>query len=221
MTPDLCSVPRMALPWCDHPDTTRILPRPCKTLPFPSLLSLLGNPKKHLQASKRPQNPPLGAISVLGQLRRGPRGDPHPLPRGFCFFNSVAIAARQLQQKGKLSKILIVDWVSPPCVPRVSPGEIPTPDPRGNVAGTSWGCHCSIPAPDFGFRVTAPSLLWVWGPCSLPALGFREFGSLFHPCFRFWGHFPPLPRVLGVFRMGGTGAGPGVGATQTRLLWAP
>ncbi|NWR12393.1 HDAC7 deacetylase, partial [Paradoxornis webbianus] len=29
---------------------------------------------------------------------------------GFCFFNSVAIAARQLQQKGKLSKILIVDW---------------------------------------------------------------------------------------------------------------
>uniref|UniRef100_A0A8B9F501 histone deacetylase n=1 Tax=Amazona collaria TaxID=241587 RepID=A0A8B9F501_9PSIT len=34
----------------------------------------------------------------------------HPMARGFCFFNSVAIAARQLQQKGKLSKILIVDW---------------------------------------------------------------------------------------------------------------
>ncbi|XP_067400681.1 histone deacetylase 7 isoform X2 [Emydura macquarii macquarii] len=29
---------------------------------------------------------------------------------GFCFFNSVAIAAKQLKQKGKLSKILIVDW---------------------------------------------------------------------------------------------------------------
>ncbi|XP_065432054.1 histone deacetylase 7 isoform X6 [Chrysemys picta bellii] len=29
---------------------------------------------------------------------------------GFCFFNSVAIAAKQLQQKGKLRKILIVDW---------------------------------------------------------------------------------------------------------------
>nr|XP_028577026.1 histone deacetylase 7 isoform X1 [Podarcis muralis] len=29
---------------------------------------------------------------------------------GFCFFNSVAIAARQLQQKGKISKILIIDW---------------------------------------------------------------------------------------------------------------
>lgn len=35
------------------------------------------------------------------------------LDRGFCFFNSVAIAARQLQQKGKINKILIVDWVSP------------------------------------------------------------------------------------------------------------
>ncbi|NXX82181.1 HDAC7 deacetylase, partial [Urocolius indicus] len=29
---------------------------------------------------------------------------------GFCFFNSRGGAARQLQQKGKLSKILIVDW---------------------------------------------------------------------------------------------------------------
>ncbi|KAM9673489.1 histone deacetylase 7 isoform 1-T1 [Trichechus inunguis] len=29
---------------------------------------------------------------------------------GFCFFNSVAIACRQLQQQGKASKILIVDW---------------------------------------------------------------------------------------------------------------
>ncbi|XP_064447420.1 histone deacetylase 7 isoform X4 [Mirounga angustirostris] len=29
---------------------------------------------------------------------------------GFCFFNSVAIACRQLQQQGKASKILIMDW---------------------------------------------------------------------------------------------------------------
>ncbi|XP_064456829.1 histone deacetylase 4-like [Ornithodoros turicata] len=29
---------------------------------------------------------------------------------GFCFFNSVAIAARQLQQKMKVEKILIIDW---------------------------------------------------------------------------------------------------------------
>ncbi|KTF79442.1 hypothetical protein cypCar_00016912, partial [Cyprinus carpio] len=31
-------------------------------------------------------------------------------PMGFCFFNSVAIAAKQLQQKLSASKILIVDW---------------------------------------------------------------------------------------------------------------
>ena len=31
---------------------------------------------------------------------------------GFCFFNSVAIAAKQLRLKLKLNKILIVDWVS-------------------------------------------------------------------------------------------------------------
>lgn len=31
-------------------------------------------------------------------------------PLGFCYFNSVAIAARQLQQKLSVSKILIVDW---------------------------------------------------------------------------------------------------------------
>uniref|UniRef100_A0A674EGZ4 histone deacetylase n=1 Tax=Salmo trutta TaxID=8032 RepID=A0A674EGZ4_SALTR len=30
--------------------------------------------------------------------------------RGFCFFNSVAIAAKQLQHKLSISKILIVDW---------------------------------------------------------------------------------------------------------------
>ena len=36
-----------------------------------------------------------------------------PSSRGFCFFNSVAIACRQLQQQGKASKILIVDWVGP------------------------------------------------------------------------------------------------------------
>uniref|UniRef100_A0AAR2LA15 histone deacetylase n=1 Tax=Pygocentrus nattereri TaxID=42514 RepID=A0AAR2LA15_PYGNA len=31
-------------------------------------------------------------------------------PMGFCFFNSVAIAAKQLQQKLNITKILIVDW---------------------------------------------------------------------------------------------------------------
>ncbi|KAB1270251.1 Histone deacetylase 7 [Camelus dromedarius] len=35
----------------------------------------------------------------------------HSTAMGFCFFNSVAIACRQLQQHGKAGKILIVDWV--------------------------------------------------------------------------------------------------------------
>ncbi|XP_077948536.1 histone deacetylase 7 isoform X4 [Gasterosteus aculeatus] len=34
----------------------------------------------------------------------------HSSPLGFCFFNSVAIAAKQLQHKHNVSKILIVDW---------------------------------------------------------------------------------------------------------------
>lgn len=38
--------------------------------------------------------------------------------RGFCFFNSVAIAAKQLQQRLNVSKILIVDWVSTFAGPR-------------------------------------------------------------------------------------------------------
>ena len=49
-------------------------------------------------------------------VARGANGRARPLsfpPRGFCFFNSVAIACRQLQQHGKASKILIVDWVGP------------------------------------------------------------------------------------------------------------
>lgn len=32
--------------------------------------------------------------------------------RGFCYFNSVAVAAKLLQQRLSVSKILIVDWVS-------------------------------------------------------------------------------------------------------------
>ncbi|XP_061544077.1 histone deacetylase 7-like isoform X1 [Phycodurus eques] len=34
----------------------------------------------------------------------------HSSPLGFCFFNSVAITAKQLQQKLNVGKILIVDW---------------------------------------------------------------------------------------------------------------
>lgn len=34
----------------------------------------------------------------------------HSSPLGFCYFNSVAIAAKQVQQRLNVSKILIVDW---------------------------------------------------------------------------------------------------------------
>ncbi|XP_061583704.1 histone deacetylase 7-like isoform X2 [Cololabis saira] len=34
----------------------------------------------------------------------------HSSPLGFCYFNSVAIAAKQLQRKLSVSKILIIDW---------------------------------------------------------------------------------------------------------------
>lgn len=34
-----------------------------------------------------------------------------PPPRGFCFFNSVAITTKLLQQKLNVGKVLIVDWV--------------------------------------------------------------------------------------------------------------
>lgn len=34
----------------------------------------------------------------------------HSSPGGFCFFNSVAVAAKQLQQKLHVGRILIVDW---------------------------------------------------------------------------------------------------------------
>lgn len=46
---------------------------------------------------------------------------PQPLPstdteifafRGFCYFNSIAIAARLLRLKSSVEKVLIVDWVS-------------------------------------------------------------------------------------------------------------
>ncbi|NXK96724.1 HDAC7 deacetylase, partial [Formicarius rufipectus] len=79
-----------------------------------ALLCLLGR----AASSFCPQLGPGGASGDQGLDREngfavvrppGHHADPSTA-MGFCFFNSVAIAARQLQQKGKLSKILIVDW---------------------------------------------------------------------------------------------------------------
>ncbi|KPP76549.1 histone deacetylase 5-like [Scleropages formosus] len=46
---------------------------------------------------------------------------------GFCFFNSVAVAAKLLQQKLNVGKILIVDWVSQRPASRAWPGWGRTP----------------------------------------------------------------------------------------------
>lgn len=53
-------------------------------------------------------------IDALGPRICRINTSPFPLitSRGFCYFNSVAIAAKLLQQRLNVSKILIVDWVS-------------------------------------------------------------------------------------------------------------
>lgn len=57
---------------------------------------------------------PLHNEFKMQKLEAGPLSPP-PLCccfRGFCYFNSVAIAAKLLQQRLNVNKILIVDWVS-------------------------------------------------------------------------------------------------------------
>ena len=122
----ILSVSRMVLLWFGPQDTMQTIPQPCKARG-----GLDG-----LEWRAGPHGPPLGGwgglvgqvpppscqpsgagleTSVVG-VARGANRLARPLsfpPRGFCFFNSVAIACRQLQQQGKASKILIVDWVGP------------------------------------------------------------------------------------------------------------
>lgn len=175
LTPDLCSVPRTASPWCGRPDTTRILPRPCKAPPRGTWAAPKAAPwlETTPQISPPGSHPCPGPGGREGGLGRAPEVTPTPLPRGFCFFNSVAIAARQLQQKGKLSKILIVDWVSPvPCprhVPallRMSPGAVPAPAPCGIVAGTPRRCGAGGAGADPGLGDPDPAgfgCVRLWG----------------------------------------------------------
>lgn len=70
------------------------------------------------------RSPPVGR-EVRGRAGR----TLSPPSRGFCFFNSVAIACRQLQQHGKASKILIVDWVGPGCWCHQSRACLQNPEP--------------------------------------------------------------------------------------------
>lgn len=53
--------------------------------------------------------------------------------RGFCYFNSVAIAAKLLQQRLSVSKTLVVDWVSWGALGRCQ--LVPTPPPLQQTEG--------------------------------------------------------------------------------------
>ena len=53
--------------------------------------------------------------------------------RGFCYFNSVAIAAKLLQQRLSVSKTLVVDWVSWGALGRCR--LVPTPPPLQQTEG--------------------------------------------------------------------------------------
>lgn len=90
-----CSDSRTALLWCGPQDTMLTTPQPCEVR---------------------------GGWVWGGVLGKGSGKGASPTPpltptRGFCFFNSVAVACKQLQQQGKASKVLIVDWVSLPPAP--------------------------------------------------------------------------------------------------------
>lgn len=53
----------------------------------------------------------MSAVGGLGAAPPLPTDCAPPPNRGFCFFNSVAISAKLLQQKLSVGRILIVDWV--------------------------------------------------------------------------------------------------------------
>lgn len=137
----ILSVSRTVLLWFGPQDTMQTIPQPCKSRgglgglepggrsSWPSCWGgLVGQVPP-------PSCQPSGAGLETGGagVARGGNGLARPpsFPsRGFCFFNSVAIACRQLQQQGKASKILIVDWVGPgswPLQVREPCGESPEP----------------------------------------------------------------------------------------------
>lgn len=82
--------------------------------PCPSLSPRMASPSFAPQATT-PRSP---RPCEYGD-RAGTPAQGHPLhscplslvPRGFCFFNSVAISAKLLQQRLSVGRILIVDWV--------------------------------------------------------------------------------------------------------------
>ena len=136
----ILSVSRTVLLWFGPQDTMQTIPQPCKAWGRPGWAEVGGRPSRPSSWDvPPPSSEPCGA--GLGQrqaegVRHGEGMGWHDLffpSRGFCFFNSVAIACRQLQQQGKASKILIVDWVGPrswPLQVREPCGKSPEPGVR-------------------------------------------------------------------------------------------
>lgn len=75
--------------------------------------------------------------------------------RGFCYFNSVAIAAKLLQQRLDVSKTLIVDWVSGACSPRGAGGGEQTASRVQRGGGLS--AFIDIAFRDLNFLETTPN----------------------------------------------------------------
>lgn len=82
----------MALPWSGRQGIMQTLQIPCKSVCDNKTMR-----KMKTDACKNNSLPTACPRSLVF--------------RGFCYFNSVAIAAKQLQHKLSVSKILIVDWV--------------------------------------------------------------------------------------------------------------
>lgn len=99
-------ISRTVLLWFGPQDTMQTTPQPCKARGRPALDEPSGAGPGQVRVER-------GGRRGGGTGRNGLSGPLFPPPRGFCFFNSVAIACRQLQQQGKASRILIVDWVGP------------------------------------------------------------------------------------------------------------
>lgn len=69
-----------------------------------------------------------------------------PPRRGFCFFNSVAITTKLLQQKLNVGKVLIVDWVGSAWWDQGQPSGVPHPNlvPSSSGPGMGWAADSGV-----------------------------------------------------------------------------
>lgn len=114
---------RMDLPSSDPQDTMLRNPQPCECHPSPAL-DLQSSPFLPLHKVMRVSYARSKPLLRLTSLPFSP-----PSLRGFCFFNSVAITTKLLQQKLNVGKVLIVDWVSSELLGPGSTFRKPPPNP--------------------------------------------------------------------------------------------